>query len=514
MTGATRTAVTGSAPVAMLDDRSAHVNVRSAWLPATLILLSGTYAVFAFPAHHDIAWLLHMSARAIDGARLYVDVVDPNPSLIVALGIPAELVARATGIWDVAIFRLFVLGISSLALTDRLLAGVSDLPAAARNTLLAVAAYALILLDSMQSGQRDHLALALVLPWVVTVAARASRTPLAQRTAALAGGMGAIGLALKPHYAAVWLLLEVMLVIMARGRTTRVGPQQSLVGATIGRTEHRVLIACIAIYVMAVLLFTPAYLETARLAARTYLGYAGTDRLTLLLHLPVSRTVVIAAAVAWLMPPWGSASARLRQMLAVTALGFLAAIIAQGKGWTYHWVPANGFAQDLDDGALDDLVLQRGNTEQPLPPVRLRDVRSPNRLRTVRSPRQPSGQILQIALQFPSIVLPRLAIDACGCVTLQCVIRSTQPIHVVYVVQKRGEPLSPSYSCNSTCPLERAVRVSPALCPERVTLERHPLGQLASLHPLRSRFLGLVRWLLRYYQAVRLLTLVHHRRMS
>jgi len=31
--------------------------------------------------------------------------------------------------------------------------------------------------------------------------------------------------------------------------------------------------------------------------------------------------------------------------------------------------------EHLDDGPLDDLVLQRGDAERPLPPVRLRDVR-------------------------------------------------------------------------------------------------------------------------------------------
>jgi len=33
--------------------------------------------------------------------------------------------------------------------------------------------------------------------------------------------------------------------------------------------------------------------------------------------------------------------------------------------------------EHLDDGALEDLVLQRGNAKRPLPPVRLRDVRPP-----------------------------------------------------------------------------------------------------------------------------------------
>ena len=33
--------------------------------------------------------------------------------------------------------------------------------------------------------------------------------------------------------------------------------------------------------------------------------------------------------------------------------------------------------EHLDDGPLDDLVLQRGNAERPLPPVRLLDVHPP-----------------------------------------------------------------------------------------------------------------------------------------
>jgi hypothetical protein len=33
--------------------------------------------------------------------------------------------------------------------------------------------------------------------------------------------------------------------------------------------------------------------------------------------------------------------------------------------------------EHLDDGTLENLVLHRGNTQRPLPPVRLRDVRTP-----------------------------------------------------------------------------------------------------------------------------------------
>ena len=69
------------------------------------------------------------------------------------------------------------------------------------------------------------------------------------------------------------------------------------------------------------------------------------------------------------------------------------------------------------------------------------------------------------------------------------------------------------HSCCSY-PLKRAWHITPALCPECVTLRRVSLGQPPSLHRLRSRCSGLVRRLLRYYGAVRLPASVHHRRSS
>ena len=47
--------------------------------------------------------------------------------------------------------------------------------------------------------------------------------------------------------------------------------------------------------------------------------------------------------------------------------------------------------EHLDDRPLDDLVLQRGDAERPLPPVRLRDVRPPRRPRPV-APRCAPGR--------------------------------------------------------------------------------------------------------------------------
>ena len=170
--------------------------------------------------------------------------------------------------------------------------------------------------------------------------------------------------------------------------------------------------------------------------------------------------------------------------------------------------------EHLDDGALDDLVFQRGNPERPLPPVRLRDVRPTNRLRTVRSPLQPAREVPKVDLQVLSVVLPGLAVDACHGVPLQGEIGRAQPFDVVDVVQERGEPLPPVLLGGLPYPLERAWRACPARCPERVAFVRVPLGRPPSLRRLRRRLPGVVRRLPRYYGAVRLPAPVHHRRES
>src|SRR5579864_1778239 len=126
--------------------------------------------------------------------------------------------------------------------------------------------------------------------------------------------------------------------------------------------------------------------------------------------------------------------------------------------------------QHLHDSALDDFVFQHGYSQWALPAV-FRYERSTHRSCSVRAPLEPQRQILKVCLQIRSIVLPALAIHACRSVSLDRKIRRAQSIDVVYMVQKRGEPLFPILLCYLSYPLERAVHTVPALCPECVAFE-------------------------------------------
>src|ERR1700680_2166104 len=170
--------------------------------------------------------------------------------------------------------------------------------------------------------------------------------------------------------------------------------------------------------------------------------------------------------------------------------------------------------QHFDRRALDDFVFQRRNSEQPLPPISLRDVHPTHWLRSVRSSLQPMGEILEIVLEGLAVVPPRLSIDTGRGFLLQAEVGHAQRFQVVDVVQERREPQLLILTCCLTYPLQRTGRVFPARCPGRVLLGQFPFGQTSSLHPLRRRLPGIVRGLLRYSRSVRLPRSVRHRRAS
>jgi len=95
--------------------------------------------------------------------------------------------------------------------------------------------------------------------------------------------------------------------------------------------------------------------------------------------------------------------------------------------------------QDLDDGALQELVLQRGDAEGPQPPVRLRDLDPARRLGSVAPAMKPSVQVLKPALQVLPVGLPGHAVHP------RCGLRTQRPVGLTKVldrdvVQERGEP--------------------------------------------------------------------------
>ena len=157
--------------------------------------------------------------------------------------------------------------------------------------------------------------------------------------------------------------------------------------------------------------------------------------------------------------------------------------------------------QHLDQRALDDLVLQRGDAERALPPVRLRDEPTPRRLRPVGSSVDSAVQVLEADLEVMAVILPRYAIDARGRLALEREVGFPELI-AIDVVQERGEPFLLLQPCGLPYAVQAVGRALPARRPERAVLNRVLLGPRPWLHGLLSRSPGLVRPLHGYYGGV------------
>ena len=139
------------------------------------IVAVGAGAELATRPRSDIGFLLYAAGQVLDGARPYVDIIEINPPLILALNLPAALLARAIGAPDVLLYRAMVTGalLGALAFSGWCLRRSLDGGGALRRRVMLLLAFALFLAAGEDFGQREHLLVALALPYLLLAVGRA-----------------------------------------------------------------------------------------------------------------------------------------------------------------------------------------------------------------------------------------------------------------------------------------------------------------------------------------------------
>ena len=148
--------------------------------------------------------------------------------------------------------------------------------------------------------------------------------------------------------------------------------------------------------------------------------------------------------------------------------------------------------QHLHHRPLQDLVLQRSDTERPQPPVRLRYEHPPRRSRPVRAPVNTGMKIPKVLLEIHAVVLPRHPVHPRRGLGLKRQIGRPQAIDVD-VVQERGEPRFLVRPCHSAHAIQITERALPGTESGARFAGRVSLGWSPSLHRLRRPALGVVR---------------------
>ena len=303
------------------------------WVLAVIlsgIAILGLAAEFVAPADPDNAFLLYAAGRVLDGAKLYVDIVEINPPLIIAFNFPPILIARLTGVSELLVFRIGVaclLGLSILASQVGLRAILSNGDSRLRPYLTVLIAFVLFLLPGEVFSEREHLMLALVLPYLFVTIARQMDRPIPTLHAHVTGALAGFGFALKPQFVVLWLLLELW-----QAAKRRAWPKL--------RPENGWVAVVLAVYALAVVGLTPEYLDVVGRLGGPYLAFLRNSPIMTLVFGEGARLPVVAL-LAYVALRKRCPRPSLITGLAVAVLGLLIVGTIQGKGWSYHFYPAS-----------------------------------------------------------------------------------------------------------------------------------------------------------------------------
>ena len=299
----------------------------SPWLGAALAVVALAQQL----AGHfdcDVSWFLTFAEKFVDGRIAYVDVTDPNPPASFLSLVPAVLLARTLNLEPETVVAalVFAFAAGSIALSFHLIRNGAARSRRAWMLLLNTTIFLLLVAPEIVFAEREHIALLALLPLLAALAAEERRARPPRLSRMLAGLGGGLAIALKPHFALAIALPA--LAIAWRERSLRALWRDELVVAALAAGAYGVLV---------VALF-PAYLEQALpLAVEVYAP--SRDDLGRLLAFTLAPAYA-ALLAGFLVAARGIVLGRATLVALAASIGFFAAFLIQGKGWTNHAYPA------------------------------------------------------------------------------------------------------------------------------------------------------------------------------
>ena len=305
------------------DGQTLKLDAR-AWL-----MMLATAVIFRclVPIDANIDWLVSNCRRFLDGAHLYKDIVETNPPMAIFIYLPATLVERLTGLPAEAVFTamLLVAGTASTWLFSRLVRDqVPDLLNQA--ALLSCLLFAVLVAPMSAFGEREHVALVLLLPLYGVAIRRAGGQAVSWPVILLAGGLAGLAPMIKPYFALGVAAPYLFVAIRRRNIFSLLAPEAALAAVLLG------------VYALLVAHFIPAYAnEVLPLLVDLYQP----------MRLPLLELLISFKPIMWLASVACLYIAVRRHLfdpvtgvLVTASAAFLLVMLIQGRNWPYHAYPA------------------------------------------------------------------------------------------------------------------------------------------------------------------------------
>lgn len=196
----------------------------------------------------DMSWLMHAARRMMNGGNYLSDFFEINPPMAIYIHIPPVFIAKVLHLNSILVFRcyVFAMAIVSLIICSSLLHRITMDNRLLSMLLLAISAI-FFLVPGYHFGQREHIAIMLVLLYFFLAVLRANAWPVAFYQWILIGLFAGIGFTIKPHFLFAFVLVEGYLVLKLKNVLAWLRP------------EGVIIFSCIIVYLLSIVFFTPEY---------------------------------------------------------------------------------------------------------------------------------------------------------------------------------------------------------------------------------------------------------------
>jgi hypothetical protein len=337
-----------------LRQSNAHVEMSGRLTMAVAALVSILWIVLLVrgPIDWDLGWQMFAGRRIHEGARLYVDVgtTEQHPPLYIWL---CAALSRISIILHVDPVRFFLAAITTACGASAWYATrfvkSAKTPSSA---VFAIFAFTALALFGFAAASAEQIAVAFILPYLAAASNPESHT-FNRRTRILVGLLAGLGMAMKPHYALVWLAIEGALALRTRNSRSFL------------RTESIATFGVWIAYIAGTAVFTPQYFHAARRAAGYYSDFMP-GSLRAVLWNPATIYVACAVITVFFARRRARVSADVTSaddvlnagdvvtvragsgdvayMMLLAALAMWIGAIVQRKGWPHHMLPAIAFS--------------------------------------------------------------------------------------------------------------------------------------------------------------------------
>jgi len=179
------------------------------WLPTCFLIVLACLIQSHIFMERDVIYLTNAAHLLLNGGTYSHDFFETNPPMILFLYIPALFIAKLTALNLIDSIRLYfmLLTLISIGLCYHFLKKLFNEPIYIRSLLTAIA-FVLLILPSSQFGQREHLLMILVLPYLFVSMLRLQNKSIHWGLAILIGLLAGLGFSIKPHFLTTFMLIE------------------------------------------------------------------------------------------------------------------------------------------------------------------------------------------------------------------------------------------------------------------------------------------------------------------